>query len=666
MAIRRELLAGLDRLRGRSVTVAELVGHPRKRNVVALRHDVDHDLDLALELAAAEQSRGLRATYFLLHTASYWQDPQFDLKVRQLEAYGHEVGLHVNVLTEWHVGVIDAVEARLAEHLGQLRASGVTVTGTSAHGDKRCYEDRFINYWIWKELRGRDPAESESGLSAEGVATDDPGRRIEYPPDSVLTRADRRAFQLWSISQKEHGIEYEAVKARFDRYWSDTGGKWQYGDPFEADLDSGRHQILIHPWWWRAEPRPIFCLSTARSGSKWLATMIDSASSAAGFHDWTLNHDRTDRSYPTRVRTRFEYQELVDDLKEAARLVRVGFAHRRSLKRDAVEVNTYLEPFVYYLAAQSPKPTLVHLHRDARDVVRSILARGWYATPFDPAHRTVPMPDWNELTQLERACWYVRFTQERLIEATDLSLSMERATTDPDYLAEQLEELGLVLHPLLAEKHRKAINATREFTVAPLANWPTRDRATFERICGPVQLALGYETGADWITDPAEALRSGVGKRSIRLPDLEPSPRRVEAKRVGKRLRCKVSQSHSNAHLVLAPSAGTWHELAKSAGIACERDSWAVCTVKAGKSSIEGRIFALYFGRYREQVAQHELGTLRSGETVQAPLAPPPKATHCALALHFGGSDAGALELESLELRWFKYPPGYRMMLHHA
>lgn len=657
MGISRDLLDGLDGLGGRSVPIGELVRHPRRANVIALRHDIDHDLDLALELAAAECARGLSATYFLLHTAPYWGDPLFDVKVRQLEAYGHEVGLHVNVLTEWHAAAVGDVEASLARHLGTLRGTGVTVTGTSAHGDGRCYDDQFINYWMWKEARGRVPAKSEAGLSAEGVPTDDPDRQIEYPPDHLLVRSDRRTFPLWSISQKELGIAYEAAKARSDSYWSDTGGTWRGRDPFAADLRSGRHQILIHPWWWRAEPRAVFCLATARSGSKWLARLIDSASSAVGVHDWTLNHDRKGRSYPTRIRTRFDYQELIDDPQEAARLVRIGFAHRRFLKRDAVEVNTYLEPFVDYLRAGNPEPRIVHLHRDGREVVRSILDRGWYGAPFDPGHRSIPIPGWNKLTQLERGCWYFRYTQERLMDAADHSISLDRATNEPDYVA---DALGIVLHPLLLDKHRKRLDATETFSVPPFSEWPTRDRATFERICGPVQFALGYETGADWVTDAAEALQAGMGEPSIRLPDLEFSPKRVEIKRVGKRVRCKVAKAHPNAHVVLAASDGSWHTMTKAAGLSCERDSWAVCTLTAGSSTIEGRVFALYFGQGGENLARREVGVLRSGGTAEVPLAPPPKTTHYAIALHFGGRGSGTLEIESLDLRWFRYPPGYR------
>jgi len=58
---------------GRTKPLCEIVSSAEtdavQANWIALRHDLDHDLDLALELAHHEHAMGIRATYFLLHTA---------------------------------------------------------------------------------------------------------------------------------------------------------------------------------------------------------------------------------------------------------------------------------------------------------------------------------------------------------------------------------------------------------------------------------------------------------------------------------------------------------------------------------------------------------------------------------------------------------------------
>ena len=44
---------------------------------IALRHDVDHDLELALEMAHHEWRLGFKATYYLLHTENIGMTQNF-------------------------------------------------------------------------------------------------------------------------------------------------------------------------------------------------------------------------------------------------------------------------------------------------------------------------------------------------------------------------------------------------------------------------------------------------------------------------------------------------------------------------------------------------------------------------------------------------------------
>ena len=162
MSIKKEYFDLLTHL-GSTSTVAELCASKQGDNIIALRHDVDHDLELALEMAHHEWRLGFKATYYLLHTEKYWNDPKFPLLVRQLKEYGHEVGLHINTLTQWMHGEIDNVELEIEGALAHVRACGIEVTGVCAHGDKLCYEKGFVNYWLWNELRVDDPSHELGG-----------------------------------------------------------------------------------------------------------------------------------------------------------------------------------------------------------------------------------------------------------------------------------------------------------------------------------------------------------------------------------------------------------------------------------------------------------------------------------------------------------------------
>jgi hypothetical protein len=168
MTINQDYLEMLDHL-GPTVTVAEFIAQSSKPDLIALRHDVDHDLDLALAMAHLEHAAGRRATYFILHTAPYIHDEEFLEKCLKIQDYGHEIGLHLNALSPWCDGETDDPIGDLSAWLDSLRDAGVEIVGSAAHGDQACYEHGFINYWIWRELRGDDPAVRENGLTAEGV-----------------------------------------------------------------------------------------------------------------------------------------------------------------------------------------------------------------------------------------------------------------------------------------------------------------------------------------------------------------------------------------------------------------------------------------------------------------------------------------------------------------
>ena len=650
MTIKEDYFRYLDHI-GKSVPMRELAAHPEWSDVIGLRHDIDHDLDLALEMAHYEHQRGIRATYFLLHTCEYWNDPRLSLKCAQLTAYGHEIGLHLNLLTEWFHGRCDAIDSRLRQVLAHLRSGGIDIVGTSAHGDRACYEHGFINYWIWEELRGDQLEITERGLSAEGIPVGDPKWQLQYPKTHRLQRDDGAEFALWSVSLADHGLSYDAVHIPNARYWTDTGGDWnRSADPLKSDLSKGRHQILVHPHWWRGPKRTYFVLSTARTGSKWLVNFVDQATSCCALHEWTLNHRRTDDGYELDKRTGDDFMGLVESQNVAVALIRQAAAHHRSiLPGDVLEANVYLPPFLSELRNEAHEAEFIHLHRDGRDVVRSILNRGWYDTPMDRRHLAIPIAQWDELNQFERACWYYRHTQETLMGATETRISFERMVSDREYLTRTLGELGLVIHPLLAQDQfdqRIDPNATAEFP--DYEHWGEDYQRSFERICGQVQEALGYAQPG---TSPAyeigaigpERLTRNTSIKQVLTVDytsLDAGP--VKAVHVNCVQRdsglevCTTEAGHANASVLLGR--GKWDRVKFEDGCVCDQNVFYSAHIGSSASpSASVRVFLLFFDRQGALVAKRQVATLRSEpQRLGFAFSALPEASHFMLGLHFG------------------------------
>ena len=140
-------------------------------------------------------------------------------------AFGHEIGLHTNLFPAWYAGGAEP-EDMLTGLLGCLRETGATVRGTAAHGDPLCYENGFINYWMFSELRPDNPTLRESGRNAEGIPETDPARRVGYPASHAL-HCRYGDYPLWASSMRGHGLEYEASHLESDAYFSDSGSAWK-------------------------------------------------------------------------------------------------------------------------------------------------------------------------------------------------------------------------------------------------------------------------------------------------------------------------------------------------------------------------------------------------------------------------------------------------------
>lgn len=242
---------------GRTFTIRELHRDPGLEGI-GLRHDVDYDVEAAVALGRAEADAGCRSTFYLLHSATYWGAPAFAEACQCLIGLGHEVGLHLNVLAEWYEGRIDSLAERLGQVLSDLRSLGFEVTGCAAHGDPSCYRGQFANHWMLEELRGANPALTETGVSAEGIRDERPRFQLRYPETHRLTRAGGDEVPLWSLAMGNFGLEYHAVHVRHSHYFSDSGGSWKRTpDPRSVSYQGGRWQVLMHPEYWLAPPRVI-------------------------------------------------------------------------------------------------------------------------------------------------------------------------------------------------------------------------------------------------------------------------------------------------------------------------------------------------------------------------------------------------------------------------
>jgi hypothetical protein len=186
---------------------------------IYLRHDIDHNIEHAVAFAEWEAALGIRASYYVLHTAWYYEDEAMVRRgMERLVELGHEVGLHQDAVAEaWRRGsrsagpdasVMPAGDCAVAAdivraELDRLRRWGFEIVGSATHGTHLWREAQITNSFLW--AAGYVPA--------------------------------------------DFGLQYEAYQLhRRAHYISDNRGAWS--EPLR--LEGDQTHILTHPCHWPA------------------------------------------------------------------------------------------------------------------------------------------------------------------------------------------------------------------------------------------------------------------------------------------------------------------------------------------------------------------------------------------------------------------------------
>ncbi|MDX1444393.1 MAG: hypothetical protein R3270_11575, partial [Gammaproteobacteria bacterium] len=433
------------------------------------------------------------------------------------------------------------------------------------------------------------------------------------------------------------------------------------------------HQVLMHPIHWMAPSKRYFFHSTARSGSKWLTSILDKATHLEARHEYALNHQWVDGEAIFRKHTGPGFRDLQFDRGRVAALLgdyREIIADR---KLDQAEVNVYLEEFRDVLQREFPDCEEFQLVRDPASVVRSIHDRNWYQAAVDGNHKQPRAGDWQSLDAFARCCWYVRDVLENLDDLERRRMRLEDISKGPAALGEALKALGIPFYPrLLQESDFEASNRHKRWVLGEYADWRFRDRCVFQAILGSVRRRLGYPRLQNRLVSMVmAAIGKWLVRRSFRLPtevgeavtafdqavDLEVDATRHFA--VGGKLEIdgdsRRFETSGERNALLIAGGSRWGKATSSSAWPVEHGMHLRAVLKAGVSSgREARLYLLYIDGERNVIERKLAGYVRSdAETIEVIDRPPSLAEFVDVALFIAMEEQPAeLHIQSLKLAW--------------
>lgn len=115
-----------------TLTVTEAV---KKNNGLIIRHDIDHDISFALEVARLEKDLLVKSTFFVRMTACYYNPMSRANRalLRKIHNYGFEIGLHFDTSIEHAVERFNLEVLCLEDILGS-KVMSFTSHNNSIHG----------------------------------------------------------------------------------------------------------------------------------------------------------------------------------------------------------------------------------------------------------------------------------------------------------------------------------------------------------------------------------------------------------------------------------------------------------------------------------------------------------------------------------------------------
>ena len=249
--------------------------------------------------------------------------------------------------------------------------------------------------------------------------------------------------------------------------------------------------------------RPVFFLSTGRTGTKWFAKLLKKAPNLSVFHagvpDLAIQNKEIYNLLQNDEISKNLQDKFIKEIFLSAREEYLIYSYKT--QKRFVETNNQLLFFAPVIAKLFPQSIFVHLYRHPGEFVRSGMRRGWYDDNDFTKFKLIKSNKteiWNNFSKTEKISWLWTETNQ-FIEDFKLSIDSKRVFSFNfnELTIERLLKLNNFIGTNISEKYiqkqiSKKANVQQVGEYHTYDKWREIEKEQLRRICGDLANKYGY------------------------------------------------------------------------------------------------------------------------------------------------------------------------------
>lgn len=244
-----------------------------------------------------------------------------------------------------------------------------------------------------------------------------------------------------------------------------------------------------------SEKKPFLITSTGRTGTTLFAKMLNSVPGNYVVHEPVPE----EQYYHMKALTNHNLALLYI---KNFRLSEMAYRINKTDCTRYGEVNGALRRHIVALKEAAPFFKFIHIIRNGRKVVTSVLNRGTLTSTdriysqMVPPKEDIHPEEWNKMNRFQKICWIWAYENEYMRKYCDSSVRFEDLISTYDYFRQNiLIPLGLTIDYEIWKKFvLMPINTNRQVVKKNSYNgWTDEQKAYFWKVCGSEMKLFGYK-----------------------------------------------------------------------------------------------------------------------------------------------------------------------------